>query len=126
MNFFDFFFPKEAAASHLRTLAEQGRRQSESVHRERVQTVQQARRESVRTQSQEQRIAQVEADLGQAGLAIEALIQLLEKSGTLTREALAACASEIDGKDGKVDGRMTPPPAEEFVPSRPWPGKAQA
>jgi chromosome condensin MukBEF ATPase and DNA-binding subunit MukB len=126
MSFFDFFFPEQAQASHLRRLAEQGQFQTTAVHRQRLQEAQQRRQELSRTQSLEQRIAQLEQDLGQAGLAIEALLELLEQSGVVTREALAARIQEIDSRDGVVDGRMTPPQPEPFTPARQWPGTTQS
>ena len=126
MRFFDFFFPEQAQASHLRRLAEQGQPQATAVHRQRFQEAQQRRQESSRTRSLEQRIAQLEQDLGQAGLAIEALLQLLEQSGVVTREALAARTQEIDARDGVVDGRMTPPQPEPFTPTRQWPGTGRS
>ena len=125
MSFFDFFFPEQAQASHLRSLAEQGQSQSTSLHRQRLQLVQQQRQESSRTLGLEQRIAELERDLGQAGLAIEALLELLEQSGVVTRDALAIRTQEIDARDGVRDGSMTPLPAGPFTPGRQWPGTAQ-
>jgi hypothetical protein len=125
MSFFDFFFPEQAQASHLRRLADQGEAKSSSIHKQRVQALQLQRQESARTKSLEQRIMQLEQDLGQAGLAIEALLELLEQSGVLTREALAARTQEIDARDGVEDGRLTSPRAEPFTPNRRWPGDGQ-
>ncbi|MDB6069035.1 MAG: hypothetical protein JWL81_206 [Verrucomicrobiales bacterium] len=126
MSLFDFFFPEQAQASHLRTIAEQGRAQSGSAadHRERFQAALQRRKNITVMSSQEERIAKLEKELGQAALAIEALTELLEQSGVLTREALATRLFEIDAGDGVVDGRVTPPDSQEkpFTPSRSWPG----
>ncbi|HWB07221.1 MAG TPA: hypothetical protein VG796_29625 [Verrucomicrobiales bacterium] len=122
MSLFDFFFPEQAQASHLRKLAEQGQAQSMSIHRERLAQVQAARAEDARTRGLEQRVEQLERDLGQAGLAIEALLELLEQSGALTREAFAGRIQEIDSRDGVDDGRMTPRDTQPFSPKRSWPG----
>jgi hypothetical protein len=122
MSLFDFFFPEQAQASHLRTLAEQGQAQSLARHRQRLTEVQSGRAEVARTRNLEQRIEQLERDIGQAGLAIEALLELLEQSGAVSREALAARLQEIDGRDGAADGRLTPPNPDPFTPKRQWPG----
>jgi len=122
MSLFDFFFPEQAQASHLRSLAEQGEAQSLARHRERLAAVQSGRAEAARTRSLEQRIEQLERDLGQAGLAIEALLELLEQTGAVSREALAARIQQIDGRDGVADGRLTPPNPDPFKPKRQWPG----
>jgi hypothetical protein len=125
MSFFDFFFPEQAQASHLRRLAEQGHAHSTALHRQRLQAVQQQRQEESRTRSLEQKVAQLEQDLGHAALTIEALLELLEQSGAVTREALAARIREVDARDGVADGRLTPPAPEPFAATRPWPGSAQ-
>ena len=125
MSFFDFFFPEQAQASHLRAIAEQGQSQVTAFHRQRYQQAQLQREELSRTRTQEQRIAQLEQDLSHAGLAIEALLELLEQSGVVTREALAVRTEEIDLRDGVVDGRITPPKPETFAPKRHWPGNQQ-
>lgn len=122
MSFFDFFFPEQAQAAHLRKLAEQGRSQSDALHRQRVREAQERRAQLAEARGLEQRIVQLEQDLGQAGLVIEALLEILESSGTLTREALADRIHEIDARDGVVDGRITPAPPEPFKPRNPWPG----
>ncbi len=121
MSFFDFFFPEQAQASHLRTLAEQGQSQATALHRQRYQETHQRRLEASLTKSLEQRIEQLEQDLGQAGLAIEALLELLEQSKFVSREELASRIREVDARDGVVDGFTAPPPPEPFIPSRQWP-----
>jgi hypothetical protein len=85
MSFFDFIFPEQAQASHLRRLANQGQEQSTYQHRERLAVVHSQRLESSRTNSLEQRIERLEKELGEAGLVVEALLELLEQSGTITR-----------------------------------------
>lgn len=124
MSFFDFFFPEQAQASHLRSLAEQGQHQANTLHRQHMQDAQQRRRETAITHSQEQRIAQLEKEIGEAGLMIGALLELLEQSGTVTREALAARTKEIDGRDGTVDGKISQPEPAAFMPNRQWPGNS--
>ena len=67
-------------------------------------------------------MAQLERDVGQAGLVIEALLELLEETKTITRQSVADRTKDIDARDGTVDGRHTPPKKEPFVPKRKWPG----
>jgi hypothetical protein len=77
--------------------------------------------ESSRTKSQEQRIEQLERELSQAGLTIEALVQLLENAKVITREELGNTIHEIDASDGVIDGKITPPEQQLFQPKRTWP-----
>ena len=60
----------------------------------------------------------LEHDLGQAGLAIEALLQLLQATGTVKRENVAELAVAIDAVDGISDGRITR--AGEALKARPF------
>lgn len=122
MDFVDFFFPQQAQAGHLHDLAEATRRQTVALHRERFQRERQRREEDSQVAGMEQRIAQLERDMGQAGLVIEALLELLEESKTMNRQAVAERTTEIDARDGTVDGRHTPPKKEPFSPKRKWPG----
>lgn len=121
MSFFDFFFPEQAQASHLRRLADQAHQQSASQHRERVAVVQKHRLETSLTRSLEQRIERLERELGEAGLVVEALLELLEQAGVVSRSELAARTADIDSRDGVVDGRMTPPEVKKIEAKRPWP-----
>ncbi len=127
MSLFDFFFPNLARAQRIRDLTSQGQAQSLALQRQRLDHVRAARAAAVKTRTLEQRVAHLELELGQAGLAIEALLELLEEKGTLTREAFAARLQEIDLRDGVADGRVTPsapePAASPVVPKRPWPGR---
>ena len=109
MNFLDLFFPQQAQAEHLRDIAEATQHQAITLHRERFQREKQRREDDSRIADMEQRMAQLERDVGQAGLVIEALLELLEESKTLNRQLPAARAAEIDTRDGKLDHRHTPP-----------------
>lgn len=123
MSFFDFIFPELAQASHLRRLADQAQEQSAFQHRERLAVVQKDRLESTRTKSLEQRIERLERELGEAGLVVEALIELLEQAGVVSRSELAGRTADIDSRDGVVDGRITPPEVKPFEAKRPWPNE---
>ena len=125
MDFLDFFFPEQAQASHLRQIAAQNQQQALALHRERFHSAQEQRQTESRTQELESRVQKLERDVGQAGLVIEALIELLEEAGTFPREAVASRTADIDARDGTVDGRQTPPappPKAPFVPKRKWNG----
>ena len=122
MSFFDFFFPEQAQASHLRAIASQGEQSTFAAHRERIRSAQQRRLEAARERNSEKRIEQLEGDLAQAGLVIEALIELLDESGAVSRESLAQRVNKIDARDGLEDGRITPGANQPFEPTREWPG----
>lgn len=124
MSFFDFFFPEQAQASHLRTIAENQRHVTRREYNQRFDEEMRRRQDRHATEALEDRVAALEKDLGQAGLVIEALVQLLEDSGTLKREDLMKRAIEVDLADGLKDGKLTPPEeanrAKPFIPHRKW------
>jgi hypothetical protein len=120
MSFFDFFFPQVAQASHLHRIADQQELQSQQDGMQRFRDERERRWETSRSQALEQRVEELERDLGQAGLVIEALIQLLESSGAIKREEIAARAIAIDSADGVTDGRVTPDVSRPFLPRRTW------
>jgi len=128
MSFFDFFFPEQAQASHLRTIAENQRYVARRESNQRFDEEMRRRQDRQATAAMEDRVAALEKDLGQAGLIIEALVQLLGESGTLQREDLMQRAIEVDLADGLNDGKLTPPEeanrSKPFVPHRKW-GQAQ-
>jgi hypothetical protein len=124
MSFFDFFFPEQAQASHLRTIAESQRLQSVHDSQRRFREERDRRWESSRSQDLEKRVEELEQDLGQAGLVIEALLQLLEESGTLKRVDVAKRAIEVDMADGVRDGKISGPAealrGRPFLSHRKW------
>lgn len=128
MSFFDFFFPEQAQASHLRTIAENQRYVARRESNQRFDEEMRRRQDRQATAAMEDRVAALEKDLGQAGLIIEALVQLLGESGMLQREDLMQRAIEVDLADGLNDGKLTPPEeanrSKPFVPHRKW-GQAQ-
>jgi hypothetical protein len=120
MSFFDFFFPEVAQASHLRRIADQQQLQSQQDGMQRFRNERERRWETSRGQALEERVEELERDLGQAGLVIEALLQMLESSGVVKRDEIAARAIAIDSADGVTDGRVTPDSARPFLPRRTW------
>lgn len=122
MSFFDFIFPDQAQAMHLRTLAEQSEAATHSAHQKRLREARERRIKKARARNADQRIEELESELAEAGLVVEALIEILEESGTTTREAIGQRVRDIDARDGTVDGRIGEKP---FEPKRDWPGDAK-
>ena len=118
MSFFDLLFPEWAQATHLRTLTEQNR------NNQTQQRISQVRAERIATASRnklERRVENLEQELGQAALVIEALMEKLEEKELATREDMLTLIQEIDARDGVVDGRMTPQKPESFESNQEWP-----
>jgi len=93
MSLYNFFFPQQATADHLQQLARAQRQKS--------------RQESRQSKFQDERIDEMEMDLGYVSLILGALLQKVDEKGVLSRaevrETMAAL-DEIDGvKDGKLD-----------------------
>jgi len=124
MSFFDFFFPEQAQASHLRNIAESQQLQSHQEGQRQFREERERRWDASRSQGLERRVEELENDLGQAGLIIEALMHLLQKKGTLTRDEVAKRAIEVDLADGVRDGKLTSADeaarARPFLPHRKW------
>ncbi len=124
MSFFDFFFPEQAQASHLRSIAESQQLQSHQDGQRQFREERDRRWDVSRSQSLERRVEELENDLGQAGLIIEALLQVLQEKGTLTRDEVAKRAIEVDLADGVRDGKLTSDEeaarAKPFLPHRKW------
>ena len=91
MSLFDFFFPEEAQASHLRSLAE-----SNSL------VLTQARLARARAEqtclSAEKRVAELETEVGELTIVVEALLEILEEQGVLSKVDLARKIGEIDAR----------------------------
>ena len=104
MSLFDFFFPEQAQASHLRDIAEsqrlEGRRKQFQRHRE-------SRDLHLELKACHDRITDLRDEVGQAALVIEALIEVVESAGVASREELLAVAQNVDARDGVIDGRIT-------------------
>ena len=105
MSFFDLLFPDWATASHLRKLTEQSQQQD---IRSRISQARKDRLQSASKRKSEERIEALEKELNQASLVIEALIEKLEEKKIASRAELQELITEIDGRDGMVDGKITP------------------
>jgi 3-hydroxyacyl-CoA dehydrogenase len=122
MSFFDILFPEQAQAIHLRTLAEQAQLQSREAYREQSSSSRAQAAANFESTNVDKRIVSLERDLGKASLVIEALLEMLEAKGVFTREEIAARISDVDARDGSVDGRIKS--SSPIKPNRPWPGDA--
>jgi hypothetical protein len=92
MSLYDFFFPEQAQATHLREIARSqrtGKRDSRSRKRE-----------------SKKRIDDLEDDLGYVALVLGSLLQKLDEKGHVTRDEARAVMSELDGLDGAQDGKL--------------------
>ena len=102
MSLFDFFFPEEAQASHLRRLAD-----SASLAQTQARIAQaQSNRASL---SAVGRVKEGEEDVAQLTIVVEALLELFSEQGAVTRSDLAKKVAEIDARDGVIDGKITDP-----------------
>jgi hypothetical protein len=126
MSLFDILFPEQAQAEHLRTLAETSRRQL-AMQSSRQYSEEMERRKVIRLNSKtDDRVAELELEVAQSALVIEALLTLLEEKNLITREELRERSAQIDAADGVVDGRITPTQDKPFVPKREWPVRTSA
>jgi hypothetical protein len=100
MSLFDFFFPEQAQAMHLRDIAEQGAIHESRQRRPWLDPAQRVVMEHTR------RLEYAEEDIGTVALVCESLIRLGERKGLFTREELFAVMKEVDAEDGRKDGRM--------------------
>ncbi len=122
MSLFDFLFPEQAQAMHLRQLANNNGQQI-AMMRSQQYTEQLRQKQAVRLNTKaEDRVKELEIELAQSVLVIESMISLLEEKNLLTREELKQRTSQIDAADGVIDGRITSPEEKPFVPKRDWPG----
>ena len=92
MSLFDWFFPQQAQASHLRSLAQ--------AHRG------SARRRSVGGGKTQDRLKSLEEDLGYVTLVLGSILHKLDEKGLVKREDLRASMSELDSIDGAKDGKL--------------------
>ena len=92
MGHFEFMFPEQAQAEHLKELA-------------RLQQVQLNR--SIRTRGDSQsRLVDLEADLGYITLILGSILERLDKKGIVTRDEVKSEMSALDEIDGVKNGRL--------------------
>ena len=108
MSLFDFFFPEQAQASHLRKLSETNSMANTQARLARART-------RAVAETSAKRVEELEGELAELTIIVEALLEKLSEDGTVTRADLARTVAEIDARDGVIDGKITKhePPTEE-------------
>ena len=101
MKLFDFFFPEQAQAAHLRKLSES---QSFAQRRHLSDENTRARRHA----EIDRRVESLEQDVGFLTLMLEAVVRKTEEKGVLTRDDLKNLMRSIDAEDGRTDGQYRP------------------
>ena len=100
MSLFDFLMPEVAQASHLRQIADSA---SLANTQSRLQSARVAHKE----QTSSRRIQELESEVGQLTIVVEALLECLEDSKAISKEEVAKKIGDIDARDGVIDGRKT-------------------
>ncbi len=116
MSAFDFFFPEQAQASHLRSLVQQKRYEYMNDQREKADL-----REDLRCA--EKHMKRMGQEMAETQLLIKGMMELMEEAGVFDSARLMEKIKEIDLRDGVEDGRITPVgsrPKRAFVPRRKW------
>ena len=99
MSLFDFFFPDQAQAAHLRRIADQSarsERRRNSASREAKATL----------DSLQQQVEDLRGDLGFTALVLGALVARLDEKGVVTRADLQAVMARLDLTDDLADGTL--------------------
>lgn len=101
MSFFDYLFPEQAQASHMRNIAN-------SMSLSRTQgRITQARVER-KAMTNEKRVSELEDEVARMTIIMEGLLELFDEKELVSRVDLARKIGEIDARDGTIDGRITP------------------
>lgn len=108
-NLFDNEYKQRADINHLRKMASA---------RGLAQT-----RTSTQVLKQEERIEQLEEQVGELALLCRSLLTLLRENGTVDPEQFQEVLHRLDAEDGMVDGKISEskPPVEEQEPPEPPP-----
>jgi len=102
MSLFDFFFPEQAQAGHLRRLADQQHRSQR--HAARSSRIDQ--QQSLRIVDLEDRVLELERDLGFVTLLLGSLLHSANNKGVVTRDEVCSVLQELDAHDGFEDGQL--------------------
>ncbi|MCU0718478.1 MAG: hypothetical protein MUC83_02145 [Pirellula sp.] len=102
MSFFDFLFPEQAQAMHLRRLADQqsGSRSNLFASGEG------ADGNSYRMFELEERLLRLEKDLGFVSLVLGGVLTSIEQKGVATRSDVWDAIRKVDGMDNFQDGKL--------------------
>ena len=102
MEFFDFFFPEQAQAQHLRTLTRK-QKYREQAQKRRAAAYKEAKAD---TQQLEDRVKELEGDLGFVSLVLASILQTADEKGVLSRDDVRATVLGLDEVDGVRDGKL--------------------
>ena len=104
MSLFDFFFPEQAQATHLRTIANATRLEKRRRLNRRAAAA--SAPPTPPPSALEQRITALEADVGFASLVLAAVMARLDERGVVTKADVRTLVAELDSLDGVKDGRL--------------------
>lgn len=109
MSMFDFFFPEQAEAMHLRDISEQMR--VRRVHEEHDSRRSRRQEENLgalegRLRSLETRVHELEDENAVLGLLTMSLIKVLAEKNSITMKDVFDQVKAVDALDGKADGKV--------------------
>ena len=96
MSLFDFFFPEQAAASHLRRMADRQARNDRINQMQRIGP----------PSNLEQRIEELERDVGILSLVMASVMEVANENGSISREEIKDQIDALDVLDGFKDGKL--------------------
>ena len=106
MSMFDFLFPAQAQAAHLRSIANHHQQLAYQNHHAAVQNEQNAAHTDARLFDLEERVWKLESDLGFVSLLCGSLLNILETKLQCSRQELFDIMRELDKSDGFLDGKL--------------------
>jgi len=100
MSIYDFFFPEQAQASHLRSLVNQKRYEYDRDQRDKSDIKDELR-------YAQRRIEKMGNEMAETQLLVKAMMELMEEAEVFDSTCLLEKIKEIDVRDGVEDGRIT-------------------
>ena len=95
MNLFDFMFPEQAEATHLRSI-------SEKLSTNRIREKKMASKNSIVSQE----VQDLGDDVGFIALMLMSLMKKMIEKEIITKEEILLTITEMDGLDGVLDGKI--------------------
>ena len=119
MSLFDFFFPDQAQASHLRSLVKLNQVRAYRDRKE------QSRSEKTKTRLDEleKQVDELVEELAESNLVTQALVKMITHDDPEEREHFKNLIAEIDASDGVTDGKVMPirrKRGPKFMSKRSW------
>ena len=109
MDFWNFLFDSEYRQ----------RADIESLKRMSIERKGARQRDRNRIKNQEERIQQLEDQVGELALLCRSLLTVLREDGTVAPERFEQVLSQIDAEDGVIDGKITPGKPPQDPPAAP-------